>query len=257
MNTEKSFTLIELLVVVAIIAVLVAILLPALNNARDAARLVACGSNLRQIGISIHTFALENNDYPPEVWTGQSIDSAGENVMTWAKTLVKRGISPNVFRCPSHLPKFGANINDLKSYTENGWIALRPEHNGSYQWACPSEYWTLTKAGERAGGADRMALIMECWSSQHWRTNPLTGDSYFDNTINEGSCPAHYGFHPWNFAIPSERDIGTGKTISFHRGIQSVLFVDGHVSPYLYRYALNGSMWPETFYPWHWTRPDE
>jgi prepilin-type N-terminal cleavage/methylation domain-containing protein len=256
MNTKKSFTLIELLVVVAIIAVLVAILLPALSNARDAARLVACESNLKQIGLSIFTFATDNNDYPPEVWTGQSINSNG---WTWARTLVERGLSPNVFRCPSHLPRFGANINALKSYTENGWIALSPEHNGSFEapWL-HAQYWTLTKSGEKADGAHRMGLIMECWSSVSWETNPLTGGAYFDNTINDGRRPAHYGFHPWDFVIWSERDPSTGRTVSFHReGTQSVLFVDGHVSAYPYLYAMGGGMWPESFYPWKWYRPAE
>ncbi len=62
-NRKKSFTLIELLVVVAIIAVLVAILLPALNSARDLAKRAACGSNIRQILTAVTMYASENNDW--------------------------------------------------------------------------------------------------------------------------------------------------------------------------------------------------
>ena len=54
---RKGFTLIELLVVVSIIALLVSILLPSLQNARDQAKRVVCGSNLRQLGVAMHIYA--------------------------------------------------------------------------------------------------------------------------------------------------------------------------------------------------------
>ncbi len=59
------FTLIELLVVVAIIAILAAILLPALQRAADRAKVVACVSNMRQINLSLHTYLIDFDDRLP------------------------------------------------------------------------------------------------------------------------------------------------------------------------------------------------
>lgn len=62
-RVPKAFTLLELLITIAIIAILAALLLPALNSARDKARGIACLSNLKQCGLAIHSYAADNNDY--------------------------------------------------------------------------------------------------------------------------------------------------------------------------------------------------
>lgn len=73
MKKRKAFTLIELLVVVSIIALLISILLPALNQARENAKRVACSTNLHAIGQMLYLYAEANENCIPPQWTGYEV----------------------------------------------------------------------------------------------------------------------------------------------------------------------------------------
>jgi prepilin-type N-terminal cleavage/methylation domain-containing protein len=64
-TTPRGFTLVELLVVIAVVGVLIALLLPAIQAAREAARREGCGNNLRQVGVALQTYESARKTFPP------------------------------------------------------------------------------------------------------------------------------------------------------------------------------------------------
>lgn len=102
-SNRRAFTLVELLVVIAIIGVLVALLLPAVQFAREAARRMQCGNNLKQIGLALHSYNDVNKTFPPALLGSGRWNSNG----------------------PANQPHFVSNTT--------GWVMLLPFMEGASQ----------------------------------------------------------------------------------------------------------------------------
>ena len=174
---KKQFTLIELLVVIAIIAILAAMLLPALSAARERARQSNCVSNLKNIGLAVRMYADANKDYTPHVYDGSATAGCGNTGWGWKRFLVEGDFIPQpgkgklgIMVCPSEaVPafttdgdknNFGYGMWRIGSWTSSWLLTNTPK-----VWANGNSYYATrdnTTNGEKLTPSE-ITLYMDSW----------------------------------------------------------------------------------------------
>jgi prepilin-type N-terminal cleavage/methylation domain-containing protein/prepilin-type processing-associated H-X9-DG protein len=189
---RRGFTLIELLVVIAIIGVLIALLLPAVQAAREAARRAQCTNNLKQIGLAVHNYISSLEALPPS-------GSSNDNASYYVRTTNAFGMKPRILPYMEQQVVYNAiNFNLDPEWGPNcaGWecanVTAKAMRISSF--ICPSDLRKGNRNNRGSSGPDvsQTTNYMNNIGGNRWYTGwKPDGPAYFPGTGPEGPGNNH------------------------------------------------------------------
>jgi prepilin-type N-terminal cleavage/methylation domain-containing protein/prepilin-type processing-associated H-X9-DG protein len=241
---RRGFTLIELLVVIAIIAILAALLLPALSAAKIRAQRILCVSNLHQWGMCYFLYGGDNQNSMPPGWL--PADGSSGNGGQWMTQLRSYYSNPKIRLCPS------ANIyrsdltpaNRFNANMDNTFISWGIFGTNGYPvafWGVAGDYGSYGMNGWACNPpSSSIGVYMKSPNTLYYRNLDHVGSTQipvFGDAIYDGSAPDSYDMPPPHkgWLVPSTT--GKGDMSNFciprhsGRAPENICFADGSVRP--------------------------